>query len=199
MLPKEFLFDRKLTRPDGSVHSSPKSEHMSSKKDSSNAFSIRRPPALEGISIITEYAEIEVRYRQLEPPIYARTSKEVNRLFRSIWADDLEIRERFYMITVNNDCMVLGFYQIGSGGVSSTAVDPKLIFGTALRILTCTGIMFAHNHPSGNPLPSAADRRLTNKFVHLARLFNMNILEHLILTSNGYFSFSDTKLLPRPR
>ena len=89
---------------------------------------------------------------------------------------------------------VIGIVCISTGSVTSTIVDPKLIFGAALKAVA-TGIILAHNHPSSNLQPSDADKKLTAKLKAGAVLLEMEILDHLIITEDGYFSFADNGIL----
>ncbi len=84
----------------------------------------------------------------------------------------------------------MGIYEVSTGGISGTVVDIKLVLSAAL--LSCaSGIILVHNHPSGNLQPSAADKVATKKMKEAARLVDVEILDHLILTSDGFYSFAD--------
>ena len=80
--------------------------------------------------------------------------------------------------------------QISKGGLTSTVADGKVIFQKGLEA-KATGIVLAHNHPSGNLKPSEADRRLCNKIVRAAKLLDIQVLDNLIISRYGYFSFAD--------
>ena len=111
-----------------------------------------------------------------------------------IWEDDIDLRERFVVIYLNRNNNVIGYYNVSSGGIYSTVVDPKLIFTTAL-LTGATGIILAHNHPSGNLKPSSTDIKITNNAIESGKLLSINILDHLIITSKGYYSFADEGLI----
>lgn len=83
---------------------------------------------------------------------------------------------------------------ISQGGLDGTVADLRIIFAIALKSLS-TSIVVAHNHPSGNKKPSAADTKLTKKIKDAGELLDIQLLDHLILVENGYFSFADEGLL----
>ncbi len=79
---------------------------------------------------------------------------------------------------------------MSTGRVSWTVADPRLIFIAALKSNACN-IILSHNHPSGNLQPSKADEELTNKIKQCGILLEIKVLDHIIITSEGYFSFAD--------
>ncbi|NVK82724.1 MAG: DNA repair protein RadC [Cytophagia bacterium] len=98
--------------------------------------------------------------------------------------------EQFWIILLNRSNHVIKKRPISQGGVSGTVADPKVIFKHAVDDLA-SGIILVHNHPSGNLKPSHADRQLTKKMVEAGKLLEIPILDHIIFTDNGYFSFAD--------
>lgn len=109
--------------------------------------------------------------------------------------DYLAIREELVVLYLNQANKVLGVYKGFSGGISATVVDIRLILAVALKGLS-TGIIISHNHPSGTPTPSEADKQLTSQLKHAAELFSIKVLDHLILTpQDSFYSFADEGLL----
>lgn len=102
--------------------------------------------------------------------------------------------EQFWVIMLNRSNKVIHKRAISLGGVSGTVADPKVIFNKALEDLA-SGIILAHNHPSGNKKPSQADIELTKKLQQSGRLLEIPVLDHIIYTDDGYFSFADEGLL----
>lgn len=102
--------------------------------------------------------------------------------------------EMFWVIYLNRAHTVIRMQQISQGGVSGTLVDPKLIFKHALDHLA-SALILVHNHPSGQLKPSEADIRLTKKLVTAGMLMEIPVLDHLIFTNSGYFSFADQGIL----
>jgi len=106
---------------------------------------------------------------------------------------DLE-HEEFHIILINRASEVLGIRQVSLGGMAGTYVDPKIIFKTAINI-GASGLILTHNHPSGNCSPSYNDEQLTRKISQFGAMIEMPVMDHIIVTDNGYFSFSDNSLL----
>ncbi len=102
--------------------------------------------------------------------------------------------EMFWAIYLNRAHTVIKIQQISQGGVSGTLVDPKLVFKHALDHLA-SALILVHNHPSGQLKPSEADIRLTKKLLTAGRLMEIPVIDHLIFTNSGYFSFADEGIL----
>lgn len=102
----------------------------------------------------------------------------------------MDYRETFIVLYLNRANQVLGYSVISQGGTSSTTVDIKMVIQTAL-LANASCIMLAHNHPSGNLHPSSDDNRITNRIIEAARLFDITVLDHIIITNESYYSFTD--------
>jgi DNA repair protein RadC len=102
--------------------------------------------------------------------------------------------EEFWVLLLNRANRVIKSMQVSQGGVSGTVADPRIIFKSALEELA-SGIILAHNHPSGNLTASQADIQLTRKLKDGARLLDVQVLDHLILAGQKYYSFADEGLL----
>lgn len=102
--------------------------------------------------------------------------------------------EQFYILFLNRANKVMGHDRVSAGGVSGTVVDPKIIFRKALSA-KASGIILCHNHPSGNLKPSQADRDITHKLFAAGKHLEINVIDHLIITHSGYFSFADEGIL----
>jgi DNA repair protein RadC len=89
---------------------------------------------------------------------------------------------------------VLGYCQISAGGLNGTVADVRIIMQTALKSNACS-IILSHNHPSGNLVPSEADKDLTKKIREAGKFLDIPALDHLIITSESYFSFADEGLM----
>lgn len=98
--------------------------------------------------------------------------------------------EEFWIILLNRANDVIKCEKVSSGGVSGTIADPKMIFKIALEHLA-SGIILAHNHPSGNLNPSQADKDLTQKLKSAGNSLDISVLDHLIFTDKKYYSFAD--------
>jgi DNA repair protein RadC len=145
-----------------------------------------------------EVAEIQLSYKSkvkasLRPKI--SSSKDAEKILRETWdSDKLELVEQFKILLVNRAHKVLGIFEVSQGGIAGTVADPKIIFVSALKAAAC-GIILAHNHPSGNLNASQADIDLTKKLKEAGRFLEIQILDHIIITSEKYFSFADEGLL----
>lgn len=113
---------------------------------------------------------------------------------RNFYFEDLEIYESFFLMMLNPSNAVIGWAKIAQGGVSTAIVDPKIIAKYAIDSL-CSNVILCHNHPSGNKKPSEADKNLTKRIKEGLLLFDIKTLDHIILTKNDYYSFSDNDLI----
>ena len=102
--------------------------------------------------------------------------------------------EEFWVLFLNQGNFLVHKEQISKGGISQTSVDLRIILKIALEQMA-TGIILAHNHPSGNLKPSESDIHLTKKIKAAAKTLDIFVLDHLIITQKTYFSFSDEGLL----
>ena len=102
--------------------------------------------------------------------------------------------EEFWIIYLNNANKVIQKMQLSKGGITGTLVDVRLVLKSALE-LGATGLILAHNHPSGTLKPSEADKQITNKLKVAAESLDLKVLDHLIVTEKAYFSFADETLL----
>lgn len=115
-------------------------------------------------------------------------------IFRSIWDNDIEYRERFYVIYLNRQNKVLGYYLISVGSSCGTVVETKMIFQPAIN-LHASSIIIAHNHPSGNLNPSEADIKLTKKICEAGSILEIPVQDHIILTVDSFYSFGQHNIL----
>ncbi len=99
-------------------------------------------------------------------------------------------QEVFHILFLNRNHEIKGERQIFKGGVSATIIDPKIVFKEAINHLA-SAIVLAHNHPSGNIQPSIADIEITRQLVEAGKLVDIKVLDHLIISERGYYSFAD--------
>ncbi len=143
----------------------------------------------------SKVSEIAVSYKTSVKPseqFQITGSNDAEKVFREIWSDDMELREEFYMILLNRNSRVIGWYRISQGGVNETSVDPKLVFSIALKCLA-SSIIVAHNHPSGSLTPSTTDKNITERLTQGAQILGMQLLDHLIITKDSYYSFRESE------
>ncbi len=102
--------------------------------------------------------------------------------------------EEFWILLLSRSNTVMGIKRISEGGLSATLVDPKKVFGIALQ-QRASGIILAHNHPSGALYPSEEDRVITRRLRSVGKELELKVLDHLIIHANAYFSFADEGIL----
>ena len=136
--------------------------------------------------------EIKVSYTSgNRDKVKITNSKDSYELLLSCWSQKtIELQEEFKILLLNRNHQVLGIYPLSKGGVSGTVVDAKLVFSVALKC-NASSIIIAHNHPSGNLKPSDADIRLTQKLKEAGNYLDVKVLDHIILSREGYYSFVD--------
>ena len=141
-------------------------------------------------------AEIEIKYSTRVKPSEMQkvvTSTDAYEVLKQIYPS-LEHREYFYMLCLNRNNKVLGYSLISMGGLSGTVVDVRIIFQTALKA-SASSVILSHNHPSGNLIPSEADKDITKKIKEAGRFLDIPVLDHLILTPESFLSFADEGLM----
>jgi len=136
--------------------------------------------------------EIKLRYsRKGNCERLITTSRDAVKIFKEHFdSDEMDYRESFFALYLNQANRVLGIKKISESGISSTIVDVRIIMQTAL-LCNASGIILAHNHPSGNLKPSHEDLSITQKIKEASQSLNIQLLDHCILTSTAYISFAD--------
>jgi len=102
--------------------------------------------------------------------------------------------EQFWILLLSNSKKVIKRIQVSAGGVSSTLVDPKIIFKAALENLAPC-VVLCHNHPSGSLEPSKADISITKKLIEAGKHLDIEVLDHIIIGNKTYYSFADNDLI----
>lgn len=146
----------------------------------------------------TKVTEVELVYKTKikasERPVVT-SPKSCYELLLNHWnALQMDLREEFKVIFLNRGNKVIGLYPLSAGGLTGTVADPRLILAAAI-IAVATSIILVHNHPSGTLKPSAADTQLTQKIKEAAAFHDITVLDHMIISSEGYLSFADEGIL----
>lgn len=145
-----------------------------------------------------QISEIQVNYTSpaYQDEVVAITSSmEAYIHFIEIWdMGTIDMQESFYMLLLNRANQVLGYYKVSTGTLSGTMVDPKHIFSVALKGMA-SFVILAHNHPTGSLKASEEDKKLTQKLAEGGELLDIKILDHIILSRRGYYSFADEGLI----
>lgn len=123
------------------------------------------------------------------------TSMDAVEVFRAHFdAEEMDYRESFFALYLNQANKVLGIKKISESGISSTLVDVRIVMQAAL-LCNASGIIVAHNHPSGNLTPSSADIQMTTQIKEAAKVLGFSLLDHVILTSDSHFSFANNGMM----
>lgn len=143
-----------------------------------------------------QLAEIKVSYtNQSTQRLKILSSKSIYEAIVSKWnSETIEYIEEAKVILLNRANEILGVYELSKGGISGTIVDIRVILGVALKC-NASGIILIHNHPSGNLQPSEPDKVITTKLREACKLLDLLLLDHLIISKEGYYSFADTGIL----
>lgn len=124
--------------------------------------------------------------------ITVKSSKEIANYIQSLLRD--HTHEVFGIVFLNRANRIKHHEIISVGGITGTVADPRIIFKKALAE-DAVGLILFHNHPSGSLKPSRADEDLTEKIVRAGKLFDIRVLDHIIVSDEGYFSFADEGLI----
>lgn len=139
-------------------------------------------------------AEVQITYnpnfKVSERPQISSSKDAYNILIQQWNPGRISLLEEFKILLLNRRNRVLGIVNISNGGFSGTIADPKLIFAAALKACA-SGIILAHNHPSGEVDPSKEDIVLTKKLKEAGKILDLQILDHLIISKHQYYSFGD--------
>lgn len=122
------------------------------------------------------------------------TSETSYTYLKPFYTECMEHHEESYVLFLNRANKALGVSLISKGGMAETVMDVKIILQTALKA-HASGIILSHNHPSGNLNPSEADKRITSKIKEACKLLDLNLLDHIIITEEHYYSFTDEGLI----
>jgi DNA repair protein RadC len=152
----------------------------------------------EKIAENSTVSKIELVYKSKVKPSkrpHISSSRDTYALLLRDWDEHkMYLIEQFKVLFLNHGNKVLAVYEMSSGGITCTIADPRLVFIAALELAACS-IIVAHNHPSGELRPSRADEQLTAKMREAGKFLDIKLLDHVIISSEGYFSFADEGVL----
>lgn len=121
-------------------------------------------------------------------------SKCASDFIRKFYTNDIEIFESSFLLMLNSSNKTIGYAKISQGGISGTVIDVRIVAKYAIESLA-TGVILAHNHPSGKLRPSNSDKIITEKIKNGLKILDVTLLDHLIITKDGFFSFTDENIL----
>ncbi len=147
----------------------------------------------KAISIISAL-ELGRRRKEQDPPKFLKItgSRQIYELMRPDLHD--ESVEQVYLLLLNRTNGLIKKERVSQGGISASVVDPKVVFRFALE-QGAHSLILIHNHPSGNLQPSESDKRLTQRLQKIGKELEILLLDHLIYTDQGYFSFADEGIM----
>lgn len=147
----------------------------------------------KAISIVAAL-ELGRRRKESEPSKKVKITSSDD-AFQLLHGDMMDLNhEEFWLLLLKRNNEVIKKEMLSRGGVSGTVVDAKIIFKRALEE-TASGLILAHNHPSGNLKPSQEDINLTKRLKEAGKSLDISVLDHLIITDHTFFSFADEGLL----
>lgn len=133
----------------------------------------------------------ELKKNQSEFPKVKITSSDLCANFiKQFYNDDIEIFESSFILLLNNANITIGYAKISQGGITGTVVDIRIVCKYAIDSLA-TSVIIAHNHPSGKLTPSVADVEMTKRLKAALKTLDVDLLDHLILTTDSYYSLKD--------
>ena len=110
----------------------------------------------------------------------------------NFFEDDINIYESCFIILLNRANKIIGWYKVSSGGLDATIIDKRIICKVAIDALSA-GVILVHNHPSGEVRPSPADIKMTKEVKDCLKLFDVTLVDHIILSEKKYYSFTDER------
>ncbi len=145
-----------------------------------------------------QVAEVKMTYKTKtkasERPLIVSSRGTYDLLMQLYDMDTIEYRESMKLILLNQANKVLGYYDLSVGGIDGTYCDVRNIMQIAL-LSNATGIILSHNHPSGNTQPSQQDKGLTAAIEEACKVMKILLVDHLIVSKEGYFSFADNHMI----
>ena len=124
------------------------------------------------------------------PRIKIQSSEAAANFIRRFYTGDIDIFESSFVLLLNSQNLTIGYAKLSQGGIQGTIMDPRLVAHYAVKCLA-SAVIIAHNHPSGALKPSDADITLTKKINSGLDLLDIKLLDHVIITSEGYYSLLD--------
>lgn len=122
------------------------------------------------------------------------SSEDAYNFIRQFYKEDIEIYESCFLLMLDRANQTIGWAKISQGGIIGTIVDTKIVCKYAIDSLA-NSVILAHNHPTGNLNPSEADKTITRNIAKALKVVDSKLLEHLIITSENYYSFADNGLI----
>lgn len=122
--------------------------------------------------------------------------RQLATIFRDIYEDEgccPQAKEYCYILLLNKANVPIGYAKVSEGGTDSTVIDMRIAVKAAID-LCATGAALCHNHPSGNPRPGNADLKMTERLKDALRLFDISLIDHIVLGDGNWFSFAESEI-----
>jgi len=149
------------------------------------------PHNVFGIKLVQEVAREFLKEKILEKPICKSSKETFDYLYHSM--RDLK-KEVFKVIFLDGKNQIVNIENLFEGTLNTSSIYPREVMKSAIKN-NAVGLIFVHNHPSGNPEPSQSDRDITEDLVFAGSLMQIKVLDHIIIGDNKYFSFADEGLI----
>jgi len=144
-----------------------------------------------GIKLVQEVSREFLKAKIMEKPFYKSSREVFDYLYHSLRGLKKEV---FKVIYLNGQNQIIDTIDLSSGTVNSSSVSPREVIEGAIKH-NAAALIFVHNHPSGNPEPSASDKSLTRELVYAGRITRLKVLDHIIIGDNRYYSFAGEGLI----
>lgn len=134
---------------------------------------------------------IELKFNNTEfKKVKVKAAQTAYNVIKEFYHDDINIYESFFILLLNRQNITIGYAKISQGGVAGTVVDKSIVAKYCIDALA-SGVIIAHNHPSGTLRPSEADYKITKEIKAGLKLFDIQLLDHIILTDQSYVSMAE--------
>jgi DNA repair protein RadC len=144
-----------------------------------------------GIKLVQEVAREFLKAKILDKPFYSSSREVFDYLYHAM--RDLK-KEIFKVMYLNSQNQIIDTIDLSEGTVNSSSVAPREVIEGAIKH-NAVSLIFVHNHPSGNPEPSASDKRITRELVYAGKITDIKVLDHIIIGNDKYYSFAGTGLI----
>ncbi|WP_108802166.1 RadC family protein [Aquimarina sp. Aq107] len=167
-------------------------KHVLGATSKAPSYTISGLNGLKGSANTTPIPEINITFsRRRKVTGKIGSARDVaNTISKFYTKNTIEVREQFFVLYLDNSYKVLGYHTHSVGGIKGSLVDLRILFSVALKSLA-TSIIIAHNHPSGALRPSSSDIGITSKIKKAGELLDIQLLDHIIITKESFYSFAE--------
>ena len=149
---------------------------------------------MENLTVSEVKLTYQTKQKASERPKVCNSQTTYDLLLKCFDSETIELKESFKVLLLNSANKVLGVMNISEGGTTGTIVDTRLIMQSVI-LSNATKVILAHNHPSGNLIPSAQDSFITKRVKQACELLDIELCDHLIISPDNYYSFGDEGMI----